>query len=287
MRVTLLKTAAPASAPPPNCPSTQRRCARREAEDLGKAKTVTVQQTPAATGGRDLPRRRRHAARAGRPGGRQAARLGRRDHSRSAPGGRNVHVQPAELHRGAIDDALFQPGLAGAMAEDRRGDRRRRMRRRQGGVPQHQGERRARQPAARTHGIVVHRRVLHDDGGRALDPDKRQIPPASRRRPHRIASGSGLRFHRRRPGNSNWTLASPDGRRYNAAYEGAIWIDKDTRRVLRIEQRTTGLPQDFPLSKAETVLTYAFVKIDNKPYLLPAGSETSAAPAAAAPAPAM
>jgi hypothetical protein len=75
-------------------------------------------------------------------------------------------------------------------------------------------------------------------------------------------------------GNSHWELASPDGRRYNAAYEGSIWIDKDTRRVLRIEQRTTGLPQDFPLSKAETVLTYAFVKIDNKPYLLPAGSET-------------
>ena len=74
-------------------------------------------------------------------------------------------------------------------------------------------------------------------------------------------------------GNSHWELASPDGRGYNAAYEGAIWIDKDTRRVLRIEQSTTGLPQDFPLSKAETVLTYAFVKIDNKPYLLPAGSE--------------
>ena len=74
-------------------------------------------------------------------------------------------------------------------------------------------------------------------------------------------------------GNSHWELVSPDGRHYNTAYEGAIWIDKDTRRVLRIEQSTTGLPQDFPLSKAETVLTYAFVKIDNKPYLLPAGSE--------------
>ncbi len=73
--------------------------------------------------------------------------------------------------------------------------------------------------------------------------------------------------------NSHWTLVSPDDRRVNPAYEGAIWIDKDTRRVLRIEQRTSGLPQDFPLSKAETVLTYGFVKIDNKPYLLPAGSE--------------
>jgi hypothetical protein len=73
--------------------------------------------------------------------------------------------------------------------------------------------------------------------------------------------------------NSHWTLVAPDDRRYNPAYEGAIWIDKETRRVLRIEQHTTGIPRDFPLLNAETVLTYAFVKIDGKPYLLPSGSE--------------
>ena len=42
------------------------------------------------------------------------------------------------------------------------------------------------------------------------------------------------------------------------------------RRVLRFEQRTLGMPLDFPLSKAESVLEYAFVKIDQKTYLLPA-----------------
>jgi hypothetical protein len=73
--------------------------------------------------------------------------------------------------------------------------------------------------------------------------------------------------------NSHWTLVSPDGRKYNPAYEGAIWIDKETRRVLRIEQRTTSMPQDFPLLKAESTLTYAFAPIDRKPYLLPATSE--------------
>ena len=35
--------------------------------------------------------------------------------------------------------------------------------------------------------------------------------------------------------NSHWTLVTPDQRRYRTAYEGAIWIDKQTRRVLRIE----------------------------------------------------
>jgi hypothetical protein len=73
--------------------------------------------------------------------------------------------------------------------------------------------------------------------------------------------------------NSHWVLVAPDGRQYKPAYDGAIWVDKETRRVLRIEQRTVSVPQDFPLLKAETVVTYSFVNIDRKPYLLPGSSE--------------
>jgi hypothetical protein len=73
--------------------------------------------------------------------------------------------------------------------------------------------------------------------------------------------------------HSHWTLVAPDDRRFSPAYEGAIWVDKETRRVLRIEQRTVDVPRDFPLLKAESTLTYAFVNIDRKPYLLPATSE--------------
>jgi hypothetical protein len=73
--------------------------------------------------------------------------------------------------------------------------------------------------------------------------------------------------------NSHWTLVAPDQRRFNAPFEGAVWIDKETRRVLRIEQRTTSVPQDFPLAKAELNLGYTFVQIDQKTYLLPGGSE--------------
>jgi hypothetical protein len=73
--------------------------------------------------------------------------------------------------------------------------------------------------------------------------------------------------------NSHWTMVSPDDRRYNPAYEGAIWIDKETRRVLRIEQSTSSIPQDFPLSRAETVIEYAFARIEQRSYLLPATSE--------------
>ena len=73
--------------------------------------------------------------------------------------------------------------------------------------------------------------------------------------------------------HSHWTMVAPDDRRLNPAYEGAIWIDKDTRRVLRIEQRTTSFPRDFPVSRAESILQYGFVKIDGKSYLLPASGE--------------
>jgi len=73
--------------------------------------------------------------------------------------------------------------------------------------------------------------------------------------------------------NSNWEMVSPDQRRYRPAFNGSVWIDQETRRVLRIEQRTLSMPQDFPLSKAEITLDYAFVKIDQKTHLMPALSE--------------
>jgi hypothetical protein len=73
--------------------------------------------------------------------------------------------------------------------------------------------------------------------------------------------------------NSHWEMVSPDDRHYKPAYEGAVWIDKETRRVLRFEQRTLGMPRDYPLSKAASVMEYAFVKIDQKTYLLPAKGE--------------
>jgi hypothetical protein len=76
--------------------------------------------------------------------------------------------------------------------------------------------------------------------------------------------------------NSHWTLISPDGRSYSPAYTGSLWVDKDTRRVLRIEQRTGSMPRDFPLSKAESTVEYGFVKIEQGTFLLPMSSENLA-----------
>jgi hypothetical protein len=75
--------------------------------------------------------------------------------------------------------------------------------------------------------------------------------------------------------NSHWIMVSPDGRTYAPAYQGAVWIDAATRRVLRIEQHTTAMPRDFPTSRADAILEYAFARIEQKTYLLPAKGESN------------
>ncbi len=76
--------------------------------------------------------------------------------------------------------------------------------------------------------------------------------------------------------HSNWTIVAQDGRRHRAAFRGQIWIDKDSRRTLRIEQIAERIPDSFPLAEAETTIEYAFVPIDAGTYLLPVQSETQA-----------
>jgi hypothetical protein len=68
-------------------------------------------------------------------------------------------------------------------------------------------------------------------------------------------------------------MVAPDGRQYSPAYHGAIWVDKDSRRVLKLEQKTTDFPFGSPFSRADCTLEYAFIKIENNTYLLPSSSE--------------
>jgi hypothetical protein len=71
---------------------------------------------------------------------------------------------------------------------------------------------------------------------------------------------------------SNW-LVEAEGSRYRPAYGGAIWIDKETSRVLRIEMSAHNMPRDFPLDQVESTVDYDFVPIGDKKYLLPTHSE--------------
>jgi hypothetical protein len=74
--------------------------------------------------------------------------------------------------------------------------------------------------------------------------------------------------------NSHWILVSLTGRQYRVAYKGTIWIDKETLRVLRIEQRTTTLPRGCPYESAFSTVQYGFVNIQGKNSLLPVSSES-------------
>jgi hypothetical protein len=76
--------------------------------------------------------------------------------------------------------------------------------------------------------------------------------------------------------NSHWTLISPSGRQFTPAYKGSLWIDKESRRVLRIEQIAYGMPRDFAYDKAESTIEYGFVNIEGKTYLLPVRGENMA-----------
>jgi len=98
-----------------------------------------------------------------------------------------------------------------------------------------------------------------------------------RRGDERIASRSAWVFdYTVAQPNSHWELVSPDDRHYKPAYNGSVWIDKETRRVLRFEQHTTALPRDYPLSKADSTMEYGYVRIDQKTYLMPSKGENVA-----------
>jgi hypothetical protein len=72
--------------------------------------------------------------------------------------------------------------------------------------------------------------------------------------------------------NSHWTLEA-SGQSYEPAYNGSIWIDKETSRVLRIEMAARRIPSDFPLDSAESTVDYDFVLLGDKKFLVPTHSE--------------
>ncbi len=79
-----------------------------------------------------------------------------------------------------------------------------------------------------------------------------------------------------RKANSRWRIVNPDGHSETPAYNGTVWIDKDSHRVLRIEMRTSSMPAGFTYDKAESTIDYDFVRIDKAFYVLPVKSASLA-----------
>jgi len=72
---------------------------------------------------------------------------------------------------------------------------------------------------------------------------------------------------------SAWRIET-EGQSYQPGYDGSIWIDKETYRVLRIEMAARNLPRSFPIDTTESSLDYDFVLIGDQKYLLPVHSES-------------
>jgi hypothetical protein len=58
------------------------------------------------------------------------------------------------------------------------------------------------------------------------------------------------------------------------AYQGRVWIDKETHRVLRIEMEAIKLPEAFPIDHVESATDYDFTRIAERQFLVPVHSES-------------
>lgn len=75
--------------------------------------------------------------------------------------------------------------------------------------------------------------------------------------------------------NSHWNVMIAS-QSINPAYKGAIWIDKETARVLRIEMQARKLPASFPVDRIESSMDYDFIRFDTREFLLPVHAENLA-----------
>lgn len=73
---------------------------------------------------------------------------------------------------------------------------------------------------------------------------------------------------------SQWTIRY--GYAVKPAHTGALWIDPESARVLRIEMSSRRLPANYEIDKVEMTVDYGWVDISGTRYLLPARSENLA-----------
>lgn len=74
--------------------------------------------------------------------------------------------------------------------------------------------------------------------------------------------------------NSHWQVRF--GKMVKPAYSGALWIDPETARVLRIEMGTRQLPAGYEIDTVESVVDYSWVTIGGRKFLLPVKSQNLA-----------
>ena len=77
----------------------------------------------------------------------------------------------------------------------------------------------------------------------------------------------------RKAHSQNQITEKTTGRTIVAAYQGSVWIDTETKRVLRIEQSSEDIPPGFPITLSESAVEYDWVTISGERYLMPIHAE--------------
>ena len=266
VRVVLVRAASPAERSAAEQPVEEAAVRAPVAGDLSKPRTVTTREAATAPADATAPaatcrgrgcaqtatpcRGRRRHVRCGRTGRCAGGRIQRSaalhrcaDHSGCAHRRRDIQREPAQLPGAAGDEPLFRDRFPDALAGDRRGDRRSGLRGRQGGLPQLPGSTAVRstiRSAAASWSTGEFGTTLEDVMSLGTNA------AFKRRGEEKMVGRTAVVYdYSVAQGNSHWTMVSPDGRQYKPAYEGAVWIDKESRRVLRIEQRATCVSARF------------------------------------------
>ncbi len=73
--------------------------------------------------------------------------------------------------------------------------------------------------------------------------------------------------------HSHWRI-QVGSKSITPAYKGALWIDKETARVLRAEMKAREIPAGFPVERIESAVDYQYVQIGTAQFLLPVHAET-------------
>ncbi len=75
--------------------------------------------------------------------------------------------------------------------------------------------------------------------------------------------------------HSQWRIEFDRRLNIVPAYHGLVYVDQKTREILRVTLEAEGIPADFPVKAAETILAYAGQDISGHTFLLPHVARTT------------
>lgn len=80
-------------------------------------------------------------------------------------------------------------------------------------------------------------------------------------------------FRVKKVDSTSYIVDKTSGKSLIAGYTGTVWIDTESKKVLRVELSHENIPASFPISLAENAVEYDWVTIAGQRHLLPVRAE--------------